>query len=117
MNCLDSHGEDVIEKLAVLDGESTSTVLPHDVETVKRLSGRLDELRRSALESMRMALQVKISILNSQFQITTEEQLDVCEQDGEVLIHNLTALKNQGTLDSRPGHILPAINTGNSQLI
>ena len=86
---MNSHGEDVIAKLAALDAESSSTVLPPDGEMTKRSASRLDDLRRLALESLRMAL-----------------------QDGEHLIHNLTELKNQGTLDSRPAHILPAVNTG-----
>ena len=84
-----SHGEDVIEKLSSLNREATNTALPTDVESVKRLIVRLEDQRRSALESHRLAL-----------------------QDGESLIEQLTILKNNGSLDSRPGHILPAVKLG-----
>jgi hypothetical protein len=87
-----SHAEDVIDKLASLDRESAATsTLPSDVDSIKRLRTRIEESRKSALESLRLAL-----------------------QDGEVLLEKLTALKNLGTLDSRPGHILTAVNAGNN---
>lgn len=60
------------------------------MDSIKRLIARLDESRRSALESLRLAL-----------------------LDGEVLLEKLTAMRNLGTLDSRPGHILAAVNAGN----
>lgn len=91
--CFYSHAEDVIDKLASLDRETASTSsLPSDVDSIKRLRTRIEESRKSALESLRLAL-----------------------QDGEVLIEKLTALKNLGTLDSRPGHILTAVNAGRSK--
>ena len=81
----------MIDKLVALDRESQSggAVLPSDVESVKRLRTRLEEARKSTLESFRLAL-----------------------LDGEVLIEKLTAMKETGTLDSRPAQILPAINAG-----
>ncbi|KAI9552427.1 hypothetical protein GHT06_022793 [Daphnia sinensis] len=89
-----SHAEDVIDKLASLDRETASTSsLPSDVDSIKRLRTRIEESRKSALESLRLAL-----------------------QDGEVLIEKLTALKNLGTLDSRPGHILTAVNAALNQV-
>lgn len=85
-----SHSEDVVDKLSSLDRESASTsALPTDVDSIKRLRNRLEESRKSALESLRRAL-----------------------QDGEILIDKLTEMKTLGTLDSRPGHILPAVNAG-----
>ena len=73
-----------------LDKESTSTTpLPNDFESVKRLRTRLDESRKSTLESLRLAL-----------------------LDSEVITEKLTAMKNLGSLDSRPGHIIPAVNAG-----
>ena len=50
----------MIEKLATLDSEAAATLLPPDGDTVKRLTARLDDLRKLALESMRMALQVNV---------------------------------------------------------
>lgn len=89
--CICSHAEDVIDKLASLDRESAGTSpLPTDVDSIKRLRSRLEESRKSALESLRLAL-----------------------QDGEVLLEKLSTMKNLGTLDSRPGHIIPAVNAGN----
>lgn len=84
-----SHGEDVLEKLATLDRESLNATLPTDIESIKRLSCRLEDIRRSALESHRLAL-----------------------QDGQALIEQLTVLKNRGSLDSRPDHILPSVKLG-----
>ena len=85
-----SHGEDVIDKLMSLDKESTSTTpLPNDFENVKRLRTRLDDSRKSTLESLRLAL-----------------------LDGEVLTEKLTAMKNLGSLDSRPGHIISSVSAG-----
>lgn len=66
--------------------------MPSDVESIKRLRNRLEESRKSALESLRRAL-----------------------QDGEILLDKLTTMKNLGTLDSRPNHILPAVNAGVSK--
>ena len=59
------------------------------MEAVKRLFNRLEELRRSALESHRRAL-----------------------QDADALTDQLNVLKANGTLDSRPAHILPAVKQG-----
>lgn len=85
-----SHSEDVFDKLSSLDRESaSSSPLPTDVDSIKRLRSRLEESRKSALESLRRAL-----------------------QDGEVLLEKLTVMKNAGTLDSRPGHILSAVSSG-----
>lgn len=82
----------MIEKLTALDRESQSGIgaaLPSDVESVKRLRFRLEEARKSALESFRLAL-----------------------LDGEVLIEKLTAMKELGSLDSRPAQLIPAVNSG-----
>lgn len=88
-----SHAEDFTDKLASLDRETqsgcTTAQLPSDVDAVRRLKTRLEESRKSALESLRRAL-----------------------LDGDVLIEKLTAMRNLGTLDSRPGHILAAVNGG-----
>jgi hypothetical protein len=56
---------------------------------VKRLRTRLDDSRKSTLESLRLAL-----------------------LDSEIISEKLTAMKNLGSLDSRPGHIIPAVNAG-----
>lgn len=74
-----------------LESICSETIVPVEVDTVKKLLTDIHELRRALLESLMSALQA-----------------------GNSLIGKLKELGAQGTLDSRPDRIRSSVNRGKS---
>lgn len=83
--------QEFFERRSKLESLCIDTVVPIDVETVKKLLTDIHELRRALLESLMSALQA-----------------------GNSLIGKLKELGAQGTLDSRPDRIRSSVNRGRS---
>lgn len=81
--------QEFFEKLDALEAACADTMVPIEVESIKRFLTSIHDLRRSLLESLMSALQAGNSILGK-----------------------LRELGAEGTLDSRPDRIRCSVNRG-----
>lgn len=81
--------QEFFTRMDELESSCTDTVVPIEIEAVKKFLNNIHDLRRALLESLMGALQA-----------------------GNTLLGKLKELGAQGTLDSRPDRIRTSVNRG-----